>query len=179
MGYCVLDFETTGFAPPGSEVIEFAAVRVRDGEIGLSMASLCRPNRSYISRKITEITGIRPEMTEGYAPFEDFLPSLIDFIGKDTIVCHNVPFDMGFLDYYCRAAGLALTSPTLCTLALARKMFPFLPTKRLEAVAAHLGVGGEGYHRAMADAMTTARVLLKMQTMLRLLGTAENGGIIL
>ena len=163
MRYCVIDFETTGFAPPQSEVIEFAAVRVLDGEIGLTLASLCRPNQSYISRKITEITGIRPEMVAGYPTFEECLTSLLDFIGNDTIVCHNVPFDMSFLYHYCRKADLELAAPTLCTLALARRMFPSLPTKRLEAVAGHLGVGGEGYHRALADAMVTAKILIEMQ----------------
>jgi len=176
MRYCVIDFETTGFGPPQSEVIEFAAVRVADGEIGLSLASLCRPNESCISRKITEITGIRPEMTAGYGTFEEFLPPLLDFIGTDTIVCHNIPFDMSFLYHYCRKAGIELASPTLCTLALARKMFPALPTKRLEAVADHLGVGGEGYHRALADAMTTAKILLEMQKRADFEETARNVG---
>jgi len=163
MNYCVIDFETTGFAPPQSEVIEFAAVRVRDGEIGLNIAHLCRPNQSYISRKITEITGITPQMTADKPIFEDLLGTLLAFIGRDTVVCHNVPFDMAFLEYYCRKAGLPLENDTLCTLQLARRMFPRLPSRSLGCVAAHLGVGGEGYHRALADAMTTAKVLLEMQ----------------
>ena len=164
MRYCVIDFETTGFAPPQSEVIEFAAVRVQDGEIGMNLAALCRPVDSYISRKITEITGITPAMTMGCPSFEEVLITLLDFIGDDTIVCHNVPFDMSFLNHYCRKAGIDLTNPTLCTLALARKMFPTLPSRNLASVAGHLGVSAAGFHRAMDDAMTTAKVLLKMET---------------
>ncbi|MCL2082326.1 MAG: 3'-5' exonuclease [Oscillospiraceae bacterium] len=162
MRYCVIDFETTGLAPPQSEVIEFAAVRVQDGEIGLNLASLCRPVNSYISRKITEITGITSQMTAGCPSFEESLITLIDFIGSDTIVCHNAPFDMGFLNYYCHKAGLALENQTLCTLALARKLFPALPSRKLAAVAGHLGVKATGFHRAMADAMATAEILIKM-----------------
>ena len=166
MRYCVIDFETTGFAPPQSEVIEFAAVRVQDGEIGMNLASLCCPVNSYISRKITEITGITPAMTADYDSFEEALITLLDFIGKDTIVCHNVPFDMTFLHYYCRKAGFELSNPTQCTLTMARKLFPYLRSRKLSEVAEHLGVGTQGYHRALADAMTTARIFLKMQSLL-------------
>lgn len=177
MRYCVLDFETTGFMPGESEVIEFAAVRVEDGEIGLSLASLCRPNESYISRKITEITGIRPEMTAGYPTFEELLITLLDFIGGDTIVCHNVPFDLSFLHHYCRKAGIELESPTLCTLALARRMYSYLPTKKLEAVASHLGIRSDGYHRALADAIVTAKVLIQMQQNAEFVTLSGNNGL--
>ena len=162
MRYCVIDFETTGFAPPQSEVIEFAAVRVEDGEIGLHMASLCRPCESYISGKITQITGITPMMVMGSPVFEELLPSLLGFIGNDTVVCHNVPFDMSFLGHYCRSAGIDFSPPTLCTLALARKFYSYLPSRKLEDLARHLNVEGAGYHRALADAMTTAKVLIEM-----------------
>ena len=163
MRYCVIDFETTGFSPPGSEVIEFAAVRVEDGEIGLNLSSLCRPVDSYISRKITDITGITAEMTIGKPSFSETLITLMDFIGNDTIVCHNIPFDMAFLDYYCRKADIELTNQTLCTLQLARKYFPNLPSRKLSFVASHLGIKATGFHRAMDDAVTTAKVLIKMQ----------------
>ena len=163
MNYCVIDFETTGLTPQGSEVIEFAAVRVQNSEIGLSFASLCRPNNSSISRTITRITGITPDMVAAYPVFEDLLPSLLEFIGEDTIVGHNVSFDIKFLDHYCRQTGYERVASTLCTLKLARKLYPHLPSKKLEAVASYLGIRSDGYHRALADAMATAKILIAMQ----------------
>ena len=168
--YCVIDFETTGLSPYESDIIEYAAVRVEDdGEgdltIGEVFTDLCSPKKSFISQKITQITGITARMVMGKTPFEEHLRNLLDFIGTDTVVAHNVPFDMGFLRRYCGDAGLPVPSKTLCTVQLSRKLCR-LKSYRLEAVAQALGVSGEGYHRALADAVTTARVLMELLTML-------------
>ena len=167
--YCVIDFETTGLSPHSCDVIEYAAVRVEDdGAGGLTVGEvfteLCAPKRGYISPRITQITGITPDMAEGLPPFEQHLHNFLAFIGQDTIVAHNIPFDMGFLRRYCGDAGVPPPSQTLCTLALSRRLCR-LQSHRLEAVAQALGVEGAGYHRALADAYTTARVLMALLEM--------------
>ena len=161
MRYTVIDFETTGLEPAQDEVIEFAAVRVCDGEIGLHLSSLCRP-RAEIPAKITQITGITGAMTQEYPLFETFLPSLLDFIGTDSVAAHNAPFDMGFLRAYCHRAGRIFSPAELCTVRMARRQLPHLPNHRLQTVAEHLGVGSGGYHRALGDAMTTAEILIRL-----------------
>ncbi|MCL2002785.1 MAG: 3'-5' exonuclease [Oscillospiraceae bacterium] len=168
--YCVIDFETTGLSPHGSDIIEYAAVRVEnnggDGlTVGEVLTDLCAPRRSYISPKITQITGITPDMVKGKPPFEEHLRRLLDFIGTDTVVAHNIPFDMGFLTRYCRDAGLPVPPKTSCTLQLSRR-YCRLRSHRLEDVARALGVDDGGYHRALADAYTTARVLMALLEML-------------
>jgi DNA polymerase III epsilon subunit family exonuclease len=168
--YCVIDFETTGLSPHGSDVIEYAAVRVEDdGEGGLAVSEvftdLCAPKKAYISQKITQITGITPDMVAGKPPFEEHLQGLLDFIGDDTVVAHNIEFDMGFLRRYCRNAGLPVPVKTSCTIKLARR-YCRLPSYKLESVAKAMGVNDGGYHRALADAYTTARVLMELLEML-------------
>ncbi|MCL2084657.1 MAG: 3'-5' exonuclease [Oscillospiraceae bacterium] len=159
--YCVIDFETTGLSPAGSEIIEFAAVRVEYGEPGLNLSSLCRPH-GPISAQITAITGITWEMTAGYPHFEELLPLLLDFIGKDVVAAHNIGFDKGFLDAYCRRAGIEFAPPAVCTLALARRLLPELENHKLGTVAARLGIQNSSAHRALGDAMTTAKALIKL-----------------
>jgi DNA polymerase III epsilon subunit family exonuclease len=160
--YCVIDFETTGLDPAAGEVIEYAAVQVHDGEIGLHLAALCRPE-SPIPYEATRVHGITDRMVRFAEPFSEHLPGLVDFIGSDTVVAHNVPFDMGFLSWYCARAEIECKPRTLCTLQMARRLFPKLPSRALTDLARHLGVtGGGAAHRALGDAMVTARVLLKM-----------------
>ena len=159
--FCVIDFETTGFTPATAEVIEFAAVRVRGGELGLNLASLCAPTVP-ITPEITRVNGIDNAMVEGYPPFGELLPLLLDFIGEDIIAAHNASFDMSFLKAYCERAGIELEPRVFCTLTAARQLYAELPSKRLGEVAAHLGVDGTGYHRALADATVTAKVLVEM-----------------
>jgi DNA polymerase III epsilon subunit-like protein len=164
--YCVIDFETTGLSPHGSDIIEYAAVRVEDDgggglTIGEVFTDLCAPANTYISSRITQITGITPAMVKGKQPFEQHLRPFLDFLGTDTIVAHNIPFDMGFLSRYCKDAGLSVPPKTLCTLTLSRRHCR-LRSHRLEEVAKALGVDGMGYHRALADAVTTAKVLIEL-----------------
>lgn len=164
MSYTVIDFETTGLDSSFCEVIEFGAVQVHDGEIGLHLASLCCPKGS-ISSTIKGITGITNEMVRGYPPFEEFVHTFVDFIGDDTVVAHNASFDMGFLHSYCRRLKIGFHPKTLCTVQLARRKLRGLNNYKLQTVAEYLGVSDGGYHRALGDAMTTARILTKLLTM--------------
>ena len=164
MGYCVVDFETTGLSGRADEVIEFAAVRVdaERREIGLYVASLCRP-QLRIPARITEITGITDGMVAGYPLFAELLPGLLSFIGDDVFVAHNAPFDLSFLRAYCERGGREFPNAAYCTLSAARRRYPELHSHRLSSVAGHLGVGSDGWHRALGDAMTTAQVFLALQ----------------
>ena len=167
--YCVIDFETTGLSPHQSDIIEYAAVRVEDDgagglAIGEVFTELCAPKQTYISHIITKITGITPDMTAGELTFEERLREFLDFIGDDTVVAHNIPFDMGFLRRYCKEAGIQPPAKTLCTLQLSRRHCR-LKSHKLEEVAKALSVEGSGYHRALADAVTTARVLIELKKM--------------
>ena len=161
MRYCVIDFETTGLNPVRDEVVEFAAVRVENGEPGLHIASLCKPS-GPIPMEAARIHGITDRMVRFAPPFSEFLPALLDFIGPDTLVGHNLAFDFGFLETSCAQAGITFAPPKLCTLHMARRMFPELPSRALASVAAHLGVKNQSCHRALGDAMATAGILLKM-----------------
>ena len=162
--YCVIDFETTGLSPHQCEVIEFAAVRVENGELGLNLASLCNPH-GHISAKITQITGITPYMTAGYPPFEELLPLLLDFIGNDILVAHNLPFDWGFLSQYCARAEREFRPQTLCTLQLARRKIKGLKSYKLSSVSDFLQIPNPAAHRALGDATTTAQILIKLLKM--------------
>ena len=161
MRYCVIDFETTGLDPVRDQVVEFAAVRVEEGEIGLHITALCKPSIS-IPPGATRVHGITDRMVRFADPFSAYLTTLLDFIGADTLVGHNLSFDFGFLRTACAHAGLTFDPPRLCTLQMARKLFPQLPSKALAHVAAHLNIKNSTYHRALGDAMTTARILLRM-----------------
>jgi DNA polymerase III epsilon subunit family exonuclease len=164
--YCVIDFETTGLSPYESDVIEYAAVHVDDHmNLGECITSLCGLNTGKeLPPVITKITGIEPHELTDKPPFEEHLQKLLDFIGDRTVVAHNIPFDMGFLRRYCSGAGLPVPSKTLCTIRLAKKCCP--PPYKLEAVARSLSIKSDGYHRAEADARTTAKILIELLSML-------------
>jgi DNA polymerase III epsilon subunit-like protein len=102
-------------------------------------------------------------MVEGYPPFEELLPLLLDFIGDDILVAHNFPFDWGFLSQYCAKAGRDYKPrEKLCTVQLARRKIKGLKSYSLGPLAEYLKIENPASHRALGDAMTTAQVLVKL-----------------
>ncbi len=72
-------------------------------------------------------------------------------------------FDYSFLkNEFLRADILLPNNETLCTLKLARKLYPELKSKSLGNLVKHFGIRHKNVHRALGDAMVTAKLLIKM-----------------
>ena len=75
------------------------------------------------------------------------------------IVCHNVPFDLGFLSSELGRINQHLpTVLTLDTLEIARRYFDF-DSNSLQSIAHWLDIEVAGAHRALDDVFTTQAVL--------------------
>jgi DNA polymerase-3 subunit epsilon len=81
-------------------------------------------------------------------------------------VAHNAPFDRGFWRAEGERAGCAVdpAHDFACTVRLSRRLYPDAPNHRLGTLAAwhRLPEAGRA-HRALADATTTAHLLLRIQ----------------
>ncbi len=159
--YVALDFETTGLEAALCEVIEYGAVQFDSLELGLELASLCAPHRP-IPSQASLVNGITDAMVAGYPPFEQHLDLLLDFIGDRIVVCHNAPFDMSFLNRYCRLHGKQAPVQVMDTLQLARRCLRHLPSHSLKSVAAFLKIPQHNAHRALDDARVTAQVMIEL-----------------
>ncbi len=166
--WVVVDVETTGGSPQqGDRVTEIAAVRVSGGQIVERYATLVNPDR-HIPGMITSLTGITDEMVRGAPRFHEIAPRLTEVLGGRVFVAHNAAFDWRFLCHEMqRATGCSLTGRQLCTVKLARKLLPHLPSRSLGALAEYFGLEIESRHRALDDAVATARVLLLFLETLR------------
>lgn len=159
--FCVIDFETNGLWGNDCEVIEFAAVKIANGEMTTQITALCEPS-APLSPFITKLTGIKSGMVIGKPRFEQYLQSFVDYIGDDIIVAHNAPFDLGILTMYCERARVEFNPRVLCTLASARGLFPDFPNHRLQTLDELFSLNDDRAHRALADTKATARLLLLM-----------------
>ncbi|MFN3872300.1 MAG: exonuclease domain-containing protein, partial [Ignavibacterium sp.] len=83
---------------------------------------------------------------------------------ENTVLCgHNLQFDLSFLRNEVQLLGDDFNpAQTLCTLKLARKLFPNLKSRSLGPLSYHLNIKAKNSHRALGDAETTARVLIKL-----------------
>lgn len=160
--FVVVDVETTGGSPAqGHRVTEVAAVRVSGGEVCESFASLVNPERR-IPSMITSLTGITNEMVAGAPRFREVAGRLAEFLEGRVFVAHNASFDWRFVCAEMqRATGMLPAGRQLCTVRLARKLLPQLPSRSLDGLAEFYGLEIEARHRALDDAAATACVLLR------------------
>jgi DNA polymerase III subunit epsilon len=163
LSFVVVDVETTGGSPDsGHRITEFAAVVVRDGAVAEHFEALVNPQRP-IPRYITQLTNISWEMVKDAPTFGQVCDRALDVMAGHVFVAHNAAFDWRFVTAEVRrATGRELDGRRLCTVRLARKLLPQLRRRSLDWVANHYGVEIGARHRAMGDALATARVLLRL-----------------
>ncbi|MFC5528429.1 PolC-type DNA polymerase III [Cohnella yongneupensis] len=146
---CVFDFETSGLDHQNDRVIELAAIRVRNGEIvGQFQTLIHQPIE--LPEKITEITGITPELMRSGMD-EDLAFKILRVLMRDALlVAHNAEFDLQFLHWtMMRLAGKTFTNSFIDTMTISRERHPF--PHRLEPMCERYGIKLEGAHRAFND----------------------------
>ena len=165
--FAVLDFETTGVSGKKNRVIEIGILHVKNLEIINSYQTFINPGL-LVPYYITRITGITDADLYDAPYFEDVTSEVVDFIGDSVLVAHNLLFDFSFLKHeFIRADTFLPQMNSLCTLKLARKMYPELKSKSLGNLVKHFGIRHKDVHRALGDAMVTAKLLIKMITQLK------------
>lgn len=168
MSIIILDFETTGISPEhGARTTEVAAVRVENGHITDRYQSLMNAG-AWIPPFIEDLTGISNAMIRKAPPVAQVMHELAAFIGEVPLVAHNAAFDRKFLDAELARVGLRRKQDMLCSLLLARRLFPDAPNHKLGTLVSHIGLQFQGRaHRALADAEMTALLWLHMHEVLQ------------
>ena len=155
--YVALDIETTGLDPAQEQILELAAVRVENGEIIERFSQLIRPTKP-ISAFITQLTGIDDAMVADAPPIEEVLPEFLAFLEDDLLLGHNTAFDLRFIRYHSMVVlKRKVCNPYTDTLRISRLLFPDLPNHKLSTLIQAFGVGDTVEHRALSDAVQTAK----------------------
>lgn len=173
--FVVLDFETTGLSPAlGARVIEVSAREVLDGRAGHELLTFVDPG-VRVPQEITQITGITTAMLSGAPTSAIAMRQLASFIGSSPVVCHNAGFDRKFYEHEASEFLEGQPVRTLCTLLLARRMFPGRKSYRLGGLIEEMGISFPGrLHRASADTFVTAHLFDRICADARSLCRAEH-----
>ena len=164
----VIDFETTGHSPQGGgRATEIAAVLLKDGEIVGHYQSLMNTG-AWIPPMIERLTGISNEMVEDAPDAAVVMREVAAFTQGCGFVAHNASFDRGFWMAELARADETLVSrytpEFVCTVKMARRLYPESPNCKLGTLARYHQLPDNGRaHRALADAMTTAQLVQRMQ----------------
>ena len=162
--FSVTDIETTGQKPQDSEIIEIATVKVSDGKITDEYCSYIKP-LFPIPDFIFQMTGINNEDVKDAPRVETVLSDWLKFVKESDYFCaHNVMFDYDFIYKYLQSSNLSLSNlmnlKFFCTVKATRVLFPELKSRKLGDLIEHFGIQVNKRHRALDDAVATAKVLL-------------------
>ena len=153
--FTAIDLETTDTNVAAAEIVEMAAVRVRDGVPREELSILVRP-RGPIAPGATRAHGITDHDVARAPSLDAVWPQFEAFCGKDILVAHNgYHFDFPLLRRLCGAEPC-----TYDTLPLARELHS--GSAKLEHLASRFGIDPGVSHRALDDARTLARVFLAL-----------------
>ena len=163
----VLDTETTGILPSeGHRIIEVGAVQILNREITTTeFHKYVQPNRTVGDS--VNIHGITDKFLINKPQFEQISNDLLSFIEGATLIIHNAPFDLGFLDNELKINGMNKKIEDICqiidTLELSKEQRPGT-MHNLDALCRRFGVdtSARTRHGALLDAQILAQVYLAM-----------------
>lgn len=171
MDLVIFDLETTGLSPQRDEIIQIAAVRVRDGEIihNDSFSTFVNPGIS-IPPFISNYTGIRNADVRHSPLVGEALVNFAEYVGSDVLAAHNGHrFDMPFIRSACERRMLGTRLVRYCdSLAFSRLLWGYHAGHGLDIVLQRLDISTSGYrrHDARADVSLLAKAVIEMWTML-------------
>lgn len=157
MNFAIVDIETTGGHASANGITEIS-VLVHDGQRVIKhFETLINPLQP-IPRFITSLTGIDDAMVADAPSFEEIADKLFEILDENVFVAHNVNFDYSFIKHQLKQSGYELTSKKLCTVRLARKVFPGLQSYSLGNLCRALNIHIDNRHRAGGDAKATVKL---------------------
>lgn len=161
----VLDTETTGLSPAsGDRLVEIGCVElINHIPSGRHYHVYINPQRS-MPEEAFRVHGLSEEFLADKPVFKAVADDFRDFIGDATLVIHNAPFDMGFLNAELEKAGQSRLSNTVIdTVMLAREKHPGARVS-LDALCKHYGIDNSRrtLHGALLDSEILAEVYLEL-----------------
>ena len=162
----VFDTETTGIFPgDGHRIVEIGALelmhRVPTGRTFHTYIDPCRA----MPKDAQGVHGLSSDFLTGQPVFEMIIDEFLAFIGDAPLVAHNAQFDMEFLNWELRRAGMPPLplDRAIDTLEIARKKHPG-GKNGLDGLCTRYGIdlSARSKHGALLDAELLARVYVEL-----------------
>lgn len=161
----VLDTETTGLNPIlGDRVVELGCVElINHIPTGKSFHAYINPQREMPDDAF-RVHGLSDGFLADKPLFGAIAGDFIRFIGDATLIIHNAPFDVGFLNAELERVKLpSLQNEVIDTVQLARDVHPGARVS-LDALCKHYGIdtSRRALHGALLDSQILAEVYLEL-----------------
>jgi len=161
----VLDTETTGLSPvTGDRIVEIGCVElINHIPTGKHFHKYINPQRD-MPEDAYRVHGLSDDFLRDKPLFAEIAEDFLGFVGDATLIIHNAPFDMGFLNAELEKARFAtLANEVIDTVMLAREVHPGARVS-LDALCKHYGIDNSRrtLHGALLDSEILAEVYLEL-----------------
>lgn len=155
--YAIIDVETTGTGASYGKITEIAIVLHNGVEVTETFTTLINPECN-IPFNITRLTGITNDMVASAPKFYEVAKKIIELTAGKIFVAHNAMFDYSFIKEEFKRLGYDFKRKTICTVKLGRKLLPGHRSYSLGNICADLKILITDRHRAIGDALATAKL---------------------
>lgn len=160
--FAVVDLEATG-ASSSASIIQIGIVIIEDNKIVTTYETDINPHEK-LSEHIKQLTGITDHQLSKAPEFSQVAREIYHLLEDSIFVAHNVKFDANLLSEFLFLEGYELRTPRIDTVELSQIFFPTLEKYSLSDLSELLHLELSDAHTAIADAMATARLFLKIKT---------------
>lgn len=167
--FVAFDVETTGIDHNRDSITELAAIRVVDGKIvetkDFIFQELVHPYKKRIPKNVEELTGITNEMTYNCREIWEVFKDFSDWLQDDILVGYNcMTFDSKFMSRAGRLSNIIINNKYFDVMHYVKNFSNELnyKSKTLTNIGELLEIKNPNAHRALADAITTAKVYLAL-----------------
>ena len=172
--FVAFDLETTGLDAGKESIIEIGAIKVKNGQVVDSgefiFREFVKPYKRKLSDEVQNLTGITADDVKGAREMWEVTPDFLKFAGDSILVGFNcIGFDSRFMVRAGRYSNIIIENKYFDVMRYADQFKERLGIDgkkiSLEKLAGKLDIKNPEAHRALADAITTARVFLKLKEM--------------
>ena len=161
----VIDTETPGLNPlTGDRVVEIGGVELFNHvPTGRHFHKYINPDRR-MNEEAFQVHGLSDDFLADKPRFAEVIDEMLDFFGDATLIAHNAPFDVQFLNFELeKAKRKTLGNQIIDTVVLAREKHPGARVS-LDALCKHYGIDNSRrtLHGALLDSEILADVYLEL-----------------
>ncbi|MDP2232998.1 MAG: 3'-5' exonuclease [Actinomycetota bacterium] len=158
--WVAIDFETANREK--ASACALGLVVIEDGFITEERSWLIQPPGNYFEWRNTEIHGIDEDRVAQEPEFDEAWDQIGPYLHGAVILAHNASFDIAVLRGSLAHYDLEppVTPGYLCTVSMARKVWPRLPNHKLDSVCGYCGIDLV-HHDAASDARACASIALR------------------
>lgn len=163
--YCVLDVETTGLDYKTDRIVQLSILRVEADSIAETFTTMVNPGRP-IPESATAIHGITDADVKDAPRYEDIADRVYELLNGQTVVGHNVTFDLNFTEILMLAGANAdkdLDIDYIDTWQYSRAVIRGMSDYKLQTLLALFEIDPGQAHTADADTRATFELFKRLR----------------